>query len=123
MWPWATGRIRLPARAGQRARAEVEPLTRFESFAYVLLQALRCIGLRHTRFAGATCGTIRLADLRLGARSGRHVAGRLPRCEVSGPGEPPGSRPRPPSGRRRLRVRGDAPGSAPAPLCMVTATG
>jgi hypothetical protein len=61
VWPWATGRIRLPARAGQRARAEVEPLTRFESFAYVLLQALRCIGLRHTQFASATCGTIRLA--------------------------------------------------------------
>jgi Transposase DDE domain group 1 len=31
----------------------------FASFAYVLLDALRRIGLRHTQFAAATCGTIR----------------------------------------------------------------
>ena len=32
----------------------------FASFAYVLLDALRRIGLRHTQLASATCGTIRL---------------------------------------------------------------
>jgi len=35
--------------------------------AYVLLCALRRIGLPHTRFADATCGTIRLKLLKLGA--------------------------------------------------------
>ena len=32
----------------------------FASFAYVLLDALRRIGLRHTQFVAPTCGTIRL---------------------------------------------------------------
>ena len=36
----------------------------FSSFAYVLLEALRRIGLRHTQFANATCGTIRLKLLK-----------------------------------------------------------
>jgi Transposase DDE domain group 1 len=40
----------------------------FASFAYVLLEALRRIGLRHTQFQAATCGTIRLKLLKLGAR-------------------------------------------------------
>jgi hypothetical protein len=40
----------------------------FASFAYVLLEALRRIGLRHTRFQDATCGTIRLKLLKLGAK-------------------------------------------------------
>ena len=35
--------------------------------AYVLLCALRRIGLRHTQFAQATCGTIRLKLLKIGA--------------------------------------------------------
>jgi Transposase DDE domain group 1 len=39
----------------------------FASFAYVLLAALRRIGLRHTQFAAATCGTIRLKLLKIGA--------------------------------------------------------
>jgi hypothetical protein len=39
----------------------------FASMAYVLLCALRRIGLAHTRFAEATCGTIRLKLLKLGA--------------------------------------------------------
>jgi len=39
----------------------------FSSFAYVLLCALRRIGLAHTQFAHATCGTIRLKLLKLGA--------------------------------------------------------
>ena len=37
------------------------------SMAYVLLCALRRIGLQHTRFAKATCGSIRLALLKIGA--------------------------------------------------------
>jgi len=39
----------------------------FASMAYVLLCALRRIGLAHTHFADATCGTIRLKLLKLGA--------------------------------------------------------
>src|SRR5918995_1804900 len=40
----------------------------FASFAYVLLEALRRIGLRLTQFASATCGTIRLKLLKIGAQ-------------------------------------------------------
>ena len=40
----------------------------FASFAYVLLCALRRIGLAHTTFANATCGTIRLKLLKIGAQ-------------------------------------------------------
>ena len=39
----------------------------FASIAYVLLTALRRIGLRHTQFAQATCGSIRLKLLKIGA--------------------------------------------------------
>jgi hypothetical protein len=39
----------------------------FASAAYVLICALRRIGLAHTQFAAATCGTIRLRLLRIGA--------------------------------------------------------
>jgi hypothetical protein len=39
----------------------------FASAAYVLLCALRRIGLAHTQFAAATCGTIRLRLLKIGA--------------------------------------------------------
>jgi hypothetical protein len=39
----------------------------FASMAYVLLCALRRIGLPHTQFAEATCGTIRLRLLKIGA--------------------------------------------------------
>jgi hypothetical protein len=39
----------------------------FASMAYVLLCALRRIGLAHTRFAKATCGTIRLKLLKIAA--------------------------------------------------------
>ena len=39
----------------------------FASMAYVLLCALRRIGLHHTAFAKATCGTIRLKLLKIGA--------------------------------------------------------
>ena len=40
----------------------------FSSVAHVLLEALRRIGLPHTELAPATCGTIRLKLLKLGAR-------------------------------------------------------
>ncbi len=39
----------------------------FASMAYVLICALRRIGLAHTQFADATCGTIRLKLLKIGA--------------------------------------------------------
>jgi hypothetical protein len=39
----------------------------FASAAYVLLCAVRRIGLQHTQFAAATCGTIRLKLLKIGA--------------------------------------------------------
>ena len=39
----------------------------FASMAYVLLSALRRIALQHTQFARATCGTIRLKLLKIGA--------------------------------------------------------
>ena len=39
----------------------------FASMAYVLICALRRIGLAHTQFAAATCGTIRLALFKIGA--------------------------------------------------------
>ena len=39
----------------------------FASAAYVLMCALRRIGLAHTQFASATCGTIRLKLLKIGA--------------------------------------------------------
>ena len=46
------------------------------SFAYALLCALRRIGLAHTQFAEATCGTIRLKLLKLAGLvriSARHI--------------------------------------------------
>jgi hypothetical protein len=39
----------------------------FASLAYVLMAALRRIALKHTQFAKATCGTIRLKLLKIGA--------------------------------------------------------
>ena len=39
----------------------------FASMAYVLMCALRRIGLAHSQFADATCGTIRLKLLKIGA--------------------------------------------------------
>jgi len=45
----------------------------FASMAYVLICALRRIGLVHTQFAQATCGTIRLKLLKIGAQVTRSV--------------------------------------------------
>jgi hypothetical protein len=39
----------------------------FASMSYVLICALRRIGLKHTQFARASCGTIRLKLLKIGA--------------------------------------------------------
>jgi hypothetical protein len=39
----------------------------FAAMAYVLVCALRRIALRHTQFAQATCGTIRLKLFKIGA--------------------------------------------------------
>lgn len=39
----------------------------FASFACALISALRRIGVAHTQFATATCGTIRLKLLQIGA--------------------------------------------------------
>ena len=50
-----------------------QPRLWFAAMAYVLLCALRRIGLAHTRFAEATCGTIRLALLKIGALVRRSV--------------------------------------------------
>ena len=46
---------------------------RFSSMACVLFNELRRIALRHTRFADATCGTIRLKLLKIGALARRSV--------------------------------------------------
>ena len=53
----------------------------FSSMAYLLLSALRRIGLKETQLARATCGTIRLKLLKLGAQlklSVRRILLRLP---------------------------------------------
>jgi hypothetical protein len=39
----------------------------FASMGYILICALRRIGLKHTQFARASCGTIRLKLLKIGA--------------------------------------------------------
>ena len=43
--------------------------------AYVLMCALRRIGLAHTQFAEAACGTIRLKLLKLGRSSASRSGG------------------------------------------------
>jgi Transposase DDE domain group 1 len=45
----------------------------FASMAYVLISALRRIGLPYTQFARASCGTIRLKLLKIGALVRRSV--------------------------------------------------
>ena len=45
----------------------------FSSMAYVLVNELRRIALRHSQFADATCGTIRLKLLKIGALVRRSV--------------------------------------------------
>ena len=62
----------------------------FASFAYVLLEALRRIGLRHTQFANATCGTIRLKLLKIGAQVRTSVR-RIKIAMLAAPRRPPRS--------------------------------
>ena len=62
----------------------------FASFAYVLLEALRRIGLRHTQFANATCGTIRLKLLKIGAQVRTSVR-RIKVAMLAAPRRPPRS--------------------------------
>jgi hypothetical protein len=45
----------------------------FASFAYVLIEALRRVGLRFTQFATATCASIRLKLFKIGAQVRRSV--------------------------------------------------
>ena len=55
----------------------------FASMAYVLLCALRRLALQQTQFARATCGTIRLKLLKIGAlvrTSVRRITSRWPRA-------------------------------------------
>ncbi len=62
---------RTPVRARGRLSAKTMRANQlrlwFASMAYVLICALRRIGLAHTRFAKASCGTIRLKLLKIGA--------------------------------------------------------
>jgi hypothetical protein len=62
----------------------------FASFAYVLLDALRRIGLKHTQFARATCGTIRLKLLKIGAQVRLSVR-RIKVAMLAAPRRPPRS--------------------------------
>ena len=85
----------------------------FASMAYVLLCALRRIALHHTPFAKATCGTIRLKLLKIGALvrvSARRIkVAMASACPQPIPGAalpsvsppPPTRGPRPPDTRRR----------------------
>jgi hypothetical protein len=119
VWPWATGRIGLRRAPGQRARAEVESLTRFAFFACVLLQALRRIGLRHAQFASATCGAIRLEGC---ASAPVPAVMSLVACPAVGD---PGQASRPAAARagRHGRRASARERCRSAPLCMLTATG
>jgi hypothetical protein len=65
------------------------------SFAYVLICAIRRVGLAHTQFADATCGTIRLKLLKLAGlvrisarriKFALDVPSRLPARRLAGPG-------------------------------------
>jgi hypothetical protein len=53
---------------GERSAGNPHAALWFASIAYVLLCALRRIGLAHTQFAEATCGTIRLKLLKIGTQ-------------------------------------------------------
>ena len=77
----------------------------FAAMAYVLLCALRRIGLHHTPFAKATCGTIRLKLLKIGALvrvSVRRIKVAMASATPGGPCLGPRCHP---SRRRRQRSR------------------
>jgi hypothetical protein len=65
---WAVGLVLYGLLLGQLLQMRANQLRLwFASMAYVLLCALRRIGLHDTEFATATCGTIRLKLLKIGA--------------------------------------------------------
>ena len=88
----------------------------FASMAYVLLCALRRIGLHETEYAKATCGTIRLKLLKIGAlvrvsvrRIKVAMASACPAAQVWGSRPPvlsPRHARRPPDARRRHHRKG-----------------
>ncbi|MBB4200805.1 hypothetical protein GGD83_004634 [Rhodoblastus sphagnicola] len=57
----------------------------FSSFAYVLICAVRRIGLKHTQFAEATAGMIRLKLFKIGAPDQIRASHRLPVCQRMAP--------------------------------------
>ena len=63
--------VRRPHVVGDHAGQPTAPVVRVDG--YVLLSELRRIALRHTQFADATCGTIRLKLLKIGALVRRSV--------------------------------------------------
>ena len=66
--PWKECQLDLYADRTSTATMRANQLRLwFASMAYVLLCALRRIGLHDTEFATATCGTIRLKMLKIGA--------------------------------------------------------
>jgi Transposase DDE domain group 1 len=90
----------------------------FASFAYVLLEALRRIGLRHTQFVTASCGTIRLKLLKIGAQVRKSVR-RINVAMSSAfplPGRVPPRLPLPAPRRRLLNT----PASRPCPRTAKT---
>ena len=76
----------------------------FASMAYVLICALRRIGLAHTQFAQATCGTIRLKLLKIGALVRRSVR-RVTVAMASAFPHRVRSRPCPPRGRNEVSFK------------------
>ena len=70
----ATRPVRRSHVRSDHARQPAQALV--ASFAYVLIEALRRIGLRFTQFATATCATIRLKLLKIGAQV-RHSVRRI----------------------------------------------
>jgi hypothetical protein len=89
----------------------------FASMAYVLLCAVRRIGLQHTQFATATCGTIRLKLLKIGAlvrTSVRRIKLACPRPSPIRPNTAPRTPhlPQPPAepGERHRKFRSRATG-------------
>ena len=83
----------------------------FASFAYVLLEALRRIRLRHSQFANATCGTIRLKLLKIGALV-RISVRRIKVAMLAAPRRPPRSSLEP---GKRPALSGRVPPRLPVP--------
>ena len=76
----------------------------FASMAYVLLCALRRIGLHHTRFDNASCGTIRLKLMKIGPSCASVSAASKSRWHRAARPPPSGARPPVVSMPRRARA-------------------